>query len=152
MGFGSFGRDRGFWRRYIQCHDQESYDRYGRIKPGKWFFGAYLRFSGFDGIVFQGKSPNPVYLIIRNGKTEIRDAGHLSGKDVHMVEDDLRKELGVGELEVSIYAIGPAGENKVLYSAIVGDRGHVAAHGGAGAVMGSKNLKAVVAFREDPPF
>ena len=116
------------------------------------FFGAYLRFSGFDGIVFQGKSPNPVYLIIRNGKTEIRDAGHLSGKDVHMVEDDLRKELGVGELEVSIYAIGPAGENKVLYSAIVGDRGHVAAHGGAGAVMGSKNLKAVVAFREDPPF
>ena len=116
------------------------------------FFGAYLRFSGFDGIVFQGKSPHPVYLIIRNGKAEIRDARHLSGKDVQMVEDDLRKEIGVGERDVSIYAIGPAGENKVLYAAIAGDRGHVAAHGGAGAVMGSKNLKAVVAFRGEPPF
>jgi aldehyde:ferredoxin oxidoreductase len=116
------------------------------------FFGAYLKFSGFDGIVFQGKSPNPVYLIIRDGKTEIRDARHLSGKDVQMVEGDLRKELGVGERDVSIYAIGPAGENKVLYSAIVGDHGHVAAHGGAGAVMGSKNLKAVVAYRGDPNF
>ncbi|MCX5818937.1 MAG: aldehyde ferredoxin oxidoreductase family protein [Deltaproteobacteria bacterium] len=116
------------------------------------FFGAYLKFSGFDGIVFQGKSPHPVYLIIRNGQAEIRDARHLSGKDVQMVEDDLRKELGVGERDVSIYAIGPAGENKVRYSAIVGDRGHVAAHGGTGAVMGSKNLKAVVAYRGDLNF
>jgi aldehyde:ferredoxin oxidoreductase len=116
------------------------------------FFGAYLRFSGFDAIVFQGKSPNPVYLTIRDGKTEIRDARDLSGKGVQMVEDDLRKELGVRERDVSIYAIGPAGENKVLYAAIAGDHGHVAAHGGAGAVMGSKNLKAVVAFRGDPPF
>lgn len=111
------------------------------------FFGAYLKFSGFDGIVFQGKSPKPVYLVVRDGKAEIRDARELSCKDVQMVEDDLRKELGVGERDVSIYAVGPAGENKVLYSAIVGDRGHVAAHGGTGAVMGSKNLKAVVAYR-----
>ena len=76
------------------------------------FFGAYLKFSGFDGIVFQGRSPNPVYLVVRDGKAEIRDARHLSGKDVQMVEDDLRKELGVEERDVSIYAIGPAGENR----------------------------------------
>jgi aldehyde:ferredoxin oxidoreductase len=84
------------------------------------FFGAYLKFSGFDGIVIQGKSPRPSYLIVRDGKTEIRDARDLSGKDVQMVEDDLRKELGVEERDVAL-TIGPAGENKVLYSAIVGD-------------------------------
>jgi aldehyde:ferredoxin oxidoreductase len=116
------------------------------------FFGAYLKFSGFDGIVVQGKASRLSYLIVRGGKTEIRDARELSGKDVQMVEDDLRKELGVEERDVSIYAIGPAGENKVLYASVVGDRGHVAAHCGAGAVMGSKNLKAIVAYRGDANF
>jgi aldehyde:ferredoxin oxidoreductase len=111
------------------------------------FLGAYLKFSGFDGIVIYGRSPHPVYLVIGDGKAEVRDSGHHWGKDVQAIEDDLRKELGVKERDVSIYAIGPAGENRVLYAAIVGDRGHVAAHGGAGAVMGSKNLKAIVAYR-----
>ena len=111
------------------------------------FFGAYLKFSGFDGIVIQGKSANPVYLVVRDGKADIRDARHLIGKDVQRVEDDLRSELVVGEHDVSIYAIGPAAENGVLYSVIAGDRGHVAAHNGLGAVMGAKNLKAVVAYR-----
>jgi aldehyde:ferredoxin oxidoreductase len=63
------------------------------------------------------------------------------------MEDSLREELGVKEKEVSIYGIGPAGENGVRYAAIVGDRGHLAAHNGLGAVMGSKNLKAVVVYR-----
>lgn len=116
------------------------------------FFGAYLKFSGFDGIIFEGRSPHLVYVLIRNGKTEIRDARHLTGKDVWEVEDLLRKELGVRERDVSIYAIGPAGENRVLYAAIVGDRGHLAAHNGVGAVMGSKNLKAVVAYNGDINF
>jgi aldehyde:ferredoxin oxidoreductase len=111
------------------------------------FFGAYLKFSGFDGIVFQGKAPNLVFLVIRNGSAEIRDAQHIAGKDVQEVENVLRTELEAGEREVSIYAIGPAGENGVLYSMIAGDRGHVAAHNGVGAVMGSKNLKAVVAYK-----
>jgi aldehyde:ferredoxin oxidoreductase len=109
------------------------------------FFGAYLKFSGFDGIIFQGKSPRLVYLDIKDGKVEIRDARHLAGKDVWDLEDSLRKELGAKERDVSIFGIGPAGENKVLYAAIVGDRGHLAAHNGGGAVMGSKNVKAVVA-------
>jgi len=110
------------------------------------FFGAYLKFSGYDGIIFEGVAPNLVYLWIKDGKVEIRDARHLAGKDVWEVEDLLRKELGVKERDVSIYAIGPAGENRVFYATIVGDRGHVAAHAGVGAVMGSKNLKAVVAY------
>jgi aldehyde:ferredoxin oxidoreductase len=110
------------------------------------YFGAYLKFSGYDGIIFEGAAPNLVYLLIKDGKAEIRDAQHLAGKDVWEVEDQLRKELGVRERDVSIYAIGPAGENKVFYATIGGDRGHVAAHAGVGAVMGSKNLKALVAY------
>jgi aldehyde:ferredoxin oxidoreductase len=111
------------------------------------YFGAYLKFSGFDGVVFQGTSPDLVYLWIKDGKAEIRDARHLAGKDVWETEDLLREKLRVKEKEVSIYGIGPSGENGVLYSAIVGDGGHLAAHNGLGAVMGSKNLKAVVAYR-----
>jgi aldehyde:ferredoxin oxidoreductase len=110
------------------------------------FFGAYLKFSGFDGIVFEGRSSHLVYLLIKDGKAEIRDAVSLAGKDVWEVEDYLRKELGVREREVSIFGIGPGGENQAYYATIVGDRGHVAAHNGVGAVMGAKNLKAVVAY------
>jgi aldehyde:ferredoxin oxidoreductase len=110
------------------------------------YFGAYLKFSGYDGIIFEGRSPNLVYLWIKEGKAEIRNAESLAGKDVWEVEDHLRKELAVRERDVSIYAIGPAGENKVYYATVVGDRGHVASKNGMGAVMGSKNLKAVVAY------
>ena len=113
------------------------------------FFGAYLKFSGFDGIIIQGASPHLVYLWIHQGKAEIRDARHLAGKDVWEVEDIIREDLGAKERDVSVYAVGPAGENKVLYSAIVGDRGHVVAHNGLGAVMGAKRLKAVVAHNGD---
>lgn len=111
------------------------------------FMGAYLKFSGFDGIIFAGKAPILSYLYVRDGKAEIRDAQELAGKDVFQVEDILREKLGVKEHDVSIYGIGPAGENGVLWSAIVGDRGHVASKGGLGAVMGSKNLKAIVTFK-----
>jgi aldehyde:ferredoxin oxidoreductase len=111
------------------------------------YFGAYLKFSGFDGIIIKGKASNSVYLWIKDGKAEIRNSHHLVGKDVWETEDILRRELGVKEKEVSVYGIGPAGENGVFFSAIVGDRGHVAAHNGLGAVMGSKNLKAIVTYR-----
>ena len=111
------------------------------------FFGAYLKFSGFDAIIFQGKSPKPVYLLVRDGSAELHDAAELVGKDVDEVENGLRETLDAEERDVSIFAIGPAGENGVLYSVVSGDRGHVAAHGGVGAVMGTKNLKAVVACK-----
>ncbi len=116
------------------------------------FFGAYLKFSGFDGIIFKGKSSDWVYLWVKEGKAEIRDARRLVGKDVFEMEDALTNELGVKEKDVSIYGIGPSGENGVLYSAIVGDKGHLAAHNGLGTVMGEKKLKAVVVYRGKPKF
>ncbi len=111
------------------------------------YFGAYLKFSGFDGVILQGKAPNPVYLLFKDGKLEIRDASHLAGTNMQELEDTLRKELGAKEKEVSVYGIGPAGENCVRYSVIMGDRGHAASKNGIGAVMGSKKIKAMVAYK-----
>ncbi len=73
------------------------------------FFGAYLKFSGFEGIIFQGKAPGLVYLRVKDGKAEICDAAHLAGKDAWETEDALRKELGVKGKEVSVFGIGPVG-------------------------------------------
>lgn len=106
------------------------------------FFGAFLRFSGFDGLVIQGRSSSPTFLFIHDGKVEFRDATHLMGKGTLETEEVIKKELSLGR-KLSVFAIGPAGENLVRFASIVGDGGHVAAHNGMGAVMGSKNLKAI---------
>ena len=106
------------------------------------FFGAFLRFSGFDGILIQGASKKWSHLHIHDGKAELHDAEHLAGKDTWETEDTVRSELGLGR-RCSIYSIGPAGENLVRFAGITGDHGHVAAHNGMGAVMGSKKLKAI---------
>lgn len=116
------------------------------------FFGAYLKFSGYDGIIFKGKSPKLSYVVIKDGKATIHDAQHLEGKDVIETERQIRSDLAVKSKDVSIFGIGPAGENLVRYACITGDEGHVAGHNGLGAVMGSKNLKAVVAYRAKPAF
>jgi aldehyde:ferredoxin oxidoreductase len=107
------------------------------------FFGAYLKFAGFDAIVFRGCAPRWLYLYIHNGTAELRDAEHLRGKDTLETEELVNAELGKTGREMSVYAVGPAGENLVKFACIVGDKGHVAAHNGVGAVMGSKRLKAV---------
>jgi len=122
------------------------------VSQANGFFGAYMKFSGFDEMVIQGRSEGLVYLVLKDGTAEIRDASHLRGMDVWEVEDALREELKVKEKQVSVFGIGPSGENLVRYACIVGDRGHVAAHNGLGAVMGSKGLKAVVAYRGKPSF
>jgi len=116
------------------------------------FFGAYLKFCGYDGIIFQGKAPRLVYLLLRPGTAEIRDAGHLKGKTVSEVEEMLKKELAVSRYGASVFGIGPAGENLVRHACIIGDGGHSASHNGLGAVMGAKNLKAVVALKGEAPF
>ena len=116
------------------------------------FMGAYMKFSGFDGVIFQGKANRLVYLLLKDGEATIRDAQHLKGKDVAEMENLIREELGVKRIQVSIFGIGPAGEHLVRHACISGDAGHVAGHNGLGAVMGAKNLKAVVAFRSKPPF
>ena len=108
------------------------------------YFAAYLKFSGYDGIVVQGKAKRWLYLHVHDGTAELRDAGHLQGKDTWETEDIIKKEL---DKQCSVFSIGPAGENMVRFASIVGDHGHVAAHNGLGAVMGSKKLKAIVAER-----
>jgi len=110
-------------------------------------FGAFLRFSGFHAIAITGAANDWVYLYVHDGIGEIRDARHLKGKDTLETEELITEELGLGEHQVSVYSIGPAGENLVRFAAVMGDKGHVAAHGGGGAVMGSKKLKAIVTKR-----
>jgi aldehyde:ferredoxin oxidoreductase len=111
-------------------------------------FGAYLRLCGLMGLVFQGASEKWRYLLIdKNGKAELRDAAHLVGKDTWETVDAIVEELGERERDVSVMSIGPAGENKVRWASIMGDKGHAAAHNGVGAVMGSKKLKAVAIVR-----
>jgi aldehyde:ferredoxin oxidoreductase len=111
------------------------------------FLGAYMKFAGFDGVVFQGRSEHWVYLYLHDGVAELRDATHLLGLDTWEMQDALTAELGKKARAVSVFGIGPAGENRVRFAAIAGDRGHVAGHNGSGAVMGSKRVKAIVAER-----
>ena len=105
------------------------------------YFGAALRKAGVDILIITGRSDKPVYLYIQDENAEIRDASHIWGLGTYDAMKELRKELG----KISAAVIGPAGENKVLFSAIIIDEGRAAARTGMGAVMGSKMLKAVVA-------
>jgi aldehyde:ferredoxin oxidoreductase len=103
-------------------------------------FAAYLKFSGYDGIFFTGIAEKPVYLFIDNGRAELRDAGHLRGKDTYETDDLLKAELGK---DTAIACIGQAGEKLSLVSCIMHNKGSAAGRSGLGAVMGSKRLKAV---------
>ena len=105
-------------------------------------FGPELKTAGYDAIFFSGISSKPVYLLIKDGKTELRDASALWGKDTYATEESICSEIGDNKIKVA--CIGPAGEAKSLLAGIVNEKGRIAARGGAGAVMGSKNLKAVV--------
>ena len=105
------------------------------------FFGAELKFAGYDAIIFTGISPKPVYLHIEDAKVELLDAAHLWGKDVFETDDILRKTHG---RQYRTLSIGQAGENLVHFAAIMNDRDRASARSGLGAVMGSKRLKAVV--------
>jgi aldehyde:ferredoxin oxidoreductase len=111
------------------------------------FFGTYLRSSGFDGIILQGVSPQEVYLHIHDGTADLKDASHLLGKDTYAVEHRIKEDLQKGKRGMSVLSIGPAGENLVKFALIFTDMGHVAAHNGVGAVMGSKKLKAIAVDR-----
>ncbi len=106
---------------------------------GMW--GARLKHAGFDLIVVRGRAEGPVYLWIDDDRVELRKAHHLWGKDTHAASDSISGELGGAK--ISVMAIGPAGENLVKYACPVNEYHHVAARGGAGAVMGSMRLKAI---------
>lgn len=111
------------------------------------FLGAYMKFAGFDAVVVQGAAERWQYLYLHDGTAELRDAAHLVGKDTWEMQEAITAELGKKERDLSVFGVGPAGENLVRYAAIAGDKGHIAGHNGAGAVMGAKKLKAVVAER-----
>ena len=111
---------------------------------GGWS-GARLKWAGFDGLLFEGKAEDPVYAYVEDGEVELRDASHLWGWGVHdtmaEIEDEIDGEYGKN---LSAMAIGPGGENEVRYACIVNEDDRASGRGGTGAVMGSKNLKAVV--------
>ena len=111
------------------------------------FFGACLKYSGYDAIVIQGQAKKLSYLYINDDTVEIRDAAHLAGKDTWEMQQALETEHGLSGHRMSVYGIGPAGENLVRFAAIHGDYGHVASKNGCGAVMGKKKLKAVCIVR-----
>ncbi len=106
------------------------------------FWPAELKFAGFDGIVVRGISPKPVYLWINKGEAELRDASHLWGDTTLEVEQALKTELEDDRIE--ILQVGPAGEKKVRFAAIMSMATRAHGRTGMGAVMGSKMLKAIV--------
>jgi aldehyde:ferredoxin oxidoreductase len=107
-------------------------------------FGARLRWAGLDGLAVVGQASEPAYLLVEDGRVQIRSARDLWGLPVFETERRLKEIHGGDRPErTSVAAIGPAGENRVRYASIVNER-RVHGRGGAGAVMGSKNLKAVV--------
>jgi aldehyde:ferredoxin oxidoreductase len=110
---------------------------------GTW--GANLKKAGFDGMIITGKSENPVYLWVHNGEWEIRNASHLWGKDTYEIDPLLKNET---HEKAVVSAIGQAGENLVPMAAVMtdGKDGRAAGRCGMGAVMGSKNLKAIVVY------
>lgn len=105
------------------------------------YFGAEMKFAGWDMIIFEGRSEKPVYLALIDDKAELKDASELWGKSVWEVDEAIKSTHQDPMMHIA--AIGVAGENGVLYSCIVNDLHRAAGRSGVGAVMGSKNLKAV---------
>ena len=105
------------------------------------YLGPQIRRAGYVALVISGKSSKPVYLWINDGAVEIRDASGIWGMDTDAATDQLLRET---DEKAQVAVIGPAGENKVLLAAIMTDKHRAAGRGGVGAVMGSKNLKAIV--------
>jgi len=134
-GFNGLGSSR--WtvcgKSPLTIHEQFSYSNLG----GSW--GVRLKFAGYDGIIIQGVSDKPVYLFLQDGSAEIRDASSLWGRSTVETRDILKNELGS---PAAVVACGPAGENLVAFASLLADN-DASGSCGFGAVMGSKNLKAI---------
>jgi aldehyde:ferredoxin oxidoreductase len=105
------------------------------------YWGAEFKMAGWDMVIFEGKSPKPVFLYVNDDLAELRDASHLWGKSVWETEETIKK--GLQDPLTRVSSIGKAGENGVLFAAVVNDLHRAAGRSGVGAVMGSKNLKAI---------
>ncbi len=117
------------------------------------YFGSNLKYSGYDLLIFEGKSPEPVYVTVLNDRVEIHPAKNLWGKESYETEKMIREDMKVrfnldnwALNSMGIANIGPAGENLVRFACIMSDGGRAAGRSGLGAVMGSKNLKAVASL------
>ena len=126
--------------RYSVCARSPLTGIWGEANSGG-FFGPELRYAGYDGIWIHGAAPQPVWLSIVEGTAELHDAADLWGSDIYETQTRLREALGDARARVA--CIGLAGENLVKLAGIANDHGRFAARTGLGAVMGSKNLKAI---------
>lgn len=106
---------------------------------GHW--GPELKMAGYDLLILEGKAARPSYLLIYDDQVELRDAESVWGRGVFDTEDQLRSQLGLPDVRVA--SIGPAGERLVRFASIMNDKHRAAGRSGVGAVMGSKNLKAI---------
>lgn len=111
-------------------------------------FGPKLKYAGFDAVVVKGRADKPVYLWINQGRVEIRNAQHLWGKVTGEAQSLIQQDVGDEKIEVAL--IGPAGENKVVFACVTGGLSHFGGRTGMGAVMGSKNLKAIAVSGNKP--
>jgi aldehyde:ferredoxin oxidoreductase len=111
------------------------------------FWGPELRKAGYDGLWITGKASEPVYLWLNGSRLEVRKAAHLWGQNTYTTQDKVKEE--VGEKSARVCVIGPAGEKQVLFASIMCDHGRMAGRTGMGAVMGSKNLKAIAVYGEN---
>ena len=107
------------------------------------YFGAQLKFAGYDGIILTDSAPRPVYLFIDDDRVELRDGSHLWGKGIYATTRELQKDEAGGR-KFDVLSIGQAGENLVKYAAISNNGAHFAGRTGMGAVMGAKKLKAII--------
>jgi len=112
-------------------------------------FSYNLKRAGLDAIIVEGKSPSPVYLYINNDDIQLKDASAMWGKVVSQTVQTIYEECG--QSRGSCCAIGPAGEKLVKLANIMGDTTRAAGRGGAGALMGSKNLKAIFVYGDQEP-
>jgi aldehyde:ferredoxin oxidoreductase len=142
-GFTGFASSRWLACGKTAAGDPESFS-WGNL-GGNW--GNKLKSAGYDGLMVQGKAEVPVYLFIHDGKVEIRDAGRLWGRNAFEAGDALKAELGK---DVSVLTIGQAAENLVVFSTVLADQG-ASGSGGTGAIMGSKNLKAIAVAGDKQP-
>ncbi|MDX1708349.1 MAG: aldehyde ferredoxin oxidoreductase N-terminal domain-containing protein, partial [Desulfobacterales bacterium] len=108
------------------------------------FFGPEMKMAGFDAVVLSGRAEKPVYLWLTEGKAQLKDASAIAGLETKAAEDAIRDELGSTKIRVA--QTGPAGMRQVRYANITNNLGHFNGRGGFGALMGSKNLRAVAAL------
>ena len=134
--------------RYVACGVSPLTGFWGEATSGG-NFPFRLKGSGFDGIIISGRSEKPVYLYLKDGQAEIRDASHLWGKDSYETQKLIKEELG--DTNISVACIAAGGEKQIRYASIMNDKGRSAGRCGMGALMGSKNLKAVAAVGNSKP-